>query len=157
MFYCLRRGVPKETAKVHLTYGHLSDIFRQHRKLFDVGLASLVVLVFGFFAACLPQLRVQSVAQAAGSDMRLRRVVFSSNPSDANTISELTTIFDKATANQVSLSPQLVNIAGEKVAKAYRANSDAWPAALAMLNYRSSVNKDSQSYPRANCFGCNSR
>jgi hypothetical protein len=153
VFYCLQRGVAKETAKVPLTYGHLSDLFHQHRQLFEVGLASLALLVAGFLAASLPQFGVQSVVQAAGSDMRLRRVVFSSKPSDANTISELTTIFDKARADQVSLSPNLVTVAGEKVTKAYRASPGAWPAALAMLNYRSSMNKESPTYPRVNCIG----
>src|SRR5258708_6388327 len=44
-FYCLQRRESIETSKVDLPYAHLIDVFRQNRKLFEVGLASFVLSI----------------------------------------------------------------------------------------------------------------
>jgi len=71
--------------------------------------------------------------------MRLSRAIFSANPVDENTAQELTTIFRTATIDRVSINPRLVNVASKKVTAASQVSPSAWPAALALLDYRSGV------------------
>jgi hypothetical protein len=57
-------------------------------------------------------------------------------------------------ANQVPIKPQLVNLAGKRIVEASRENSNAWPGVLALLSYRSTLNKEAPpSLPRVACIG----
>jgi hypothetical protein len=148
VFYCLRKSTSTETSTISFTYAHLGEVFRQNRTIFEVGLSSLVVLLALSVISRLPNSRVQ----AAGIDMRLSRAIYSPNPFDINTFNELTTIFHTATTDRVSINPQLMNVAGKRVADAYREDSRAWPVALALLSYRSSLNDKTSSYRQGSCI-----
>jgi len=147
-FYCLRKSTSTETSKVIFKYAHLGEVFRQNRKIFEVGLASLVVLLALSLAIHLPNSRVQ----AAGIGMQLRRALSSPDPSDPNTIKEITTAFRMATADRVSINPKLANVAGKRVVEASRENPDAWSAALAFMSYRSTLNQEMSSLKKGTCI-----
>jgi hypothetical protein len=147
-YYCLRSRTSPGTSKVKFTYAHVGEVFRQNRRIFELGLASLVALLALFLASRLPNSRVQ----AAGIDMRLNRALFSPNPFDPNAINEITTLFQTATTERVSINPRLLRVAGMKVEEASRENPSAWPAALAFLRYRSSLSNATSSNEQGGCF-----
>jgi|HubBroStandDraft_6_1064221.scaffolds.fasta_scaffold01095_15 hypothetical protein len=149
-FYCLRTRESTETSTVDLPYAHLSDVFRQNRKLFEVGLATFALSISFYSVVYLfPTSRVQ----AASMDIRLGRALYSTKPLDENAVKELTAIFRTATADRLSISPRLVNVASKKVTEASQKSPSAWPATLALLNYRSSVGgKTPPTYSQHSCF-----
>jgi len=148
--YCLQQNT-RETSKAPFNYDRLREVFRENRKIFELGLASAVVLL-GLNVALyqIPNSRVR----AAGFDMRLSRAIFSANPVDENTAQELTTIFRTATIDRVSINPRLVNVASKKVTAASQVSPSAWPAALALLDYRSGVvgKTPPPPYAQRSCF-----
>ncbi len=147
--YSFEKISATESSKANLSYAHLGEMFRQNRMLFDAGLAATAILLCGYLAARqFPSSRVL----AAGMDMRLSRTIFSPKPFDENKVNELTTIFNTAKTDRVSIDPRLVKVAGKKVVEASRDNPRTWPATLALLNYSSSLNRGPSSYPQSPCF-----
>jgi hypothetical protein len=148
VFYCLRADTSKET-KVSLDT-QLGEFFRENQTVLKVGLVAVIVVLASFVASRVPNTEVQ----AAGLNIRLERAAYSSKPYDANTINELTTVFDTAAAKRLPLKSQLVTKAGKSVVGGSSENSGAWPAALAFLNYRSTLNEEVTVPPQESpCIG----
>jgi|HubBroStandDraft_6_1064221.scaffolds.fasta_scaffold23839_1 hypothetical protein len=141
--YCLRERASEAISSINLR-----DVLRRYALTFEFGAASVAVLLVFAVLARTPTSRVQ----AAGYDMRLVRAVYSTIASDHKAFGELTDIFETATTDRVALNPRLVNLAANKVKKAYQGDSDAWPAALAFLNYRSTQSRGNLPYAQGSCL-----
>lgn len=132
LFYCLRTKASKVGAA---SYARLRDVFRKDWFL-EVGLASTVILVGASLVRYIPH----GPVQAAALDVRLRRALSSPYPFDSDTIDEVTSAVHTATADRLSIDPQLVNAEGKRFVDASRQNPKAWPVALAFVQYRSALN-----------------
>jgi hypothetical protein len=147
--YCFKKDRVTEASVVKFSYEHLGELIAKNRRILEWGLVtSAVVLVMAFTSRFVPRLSVQ----AAGFDMRLSRAVSSVKPLDKNSIDELTTIFSTARADKVSVNPRLLHLASKKITEASQQDPHAWPAALALLDYRSSLNDQKPTYPKVVCI-----
>jgi len=135
-FYCLQTGTSTERSTVNLKYAHFRDVFLPNRKVFEGGLAAIVILLSLWLIRRIPGTRIE----AASIDLRLNRAISSPTSLSSNAIDEISSLVTTATTDRVSINPRLVNSAGKRVVDESRENPGAWPAALALLNYRSSAN-----------------
>lgn len=147
--YCLRASTIEETSGTTFSYFHLIELFHQNRKKFEWALASVVILFAMFLSFyLLPNPRVE----AASINIQLSRAIGSLKSSDMSTINEVVNVFNTATTDRVFINPRLMNVAGKKVTEAYQENPGAWPAAIALQNYHSSLNKKTSPQSPQSCL-----
>lgn len=143
LFYALR----EEPWKVRSAYRRLREFFG-NRGYYELGLTSVAVLVLFSLVRYVPITKVQAFSY----DLQLQQAISAQKlgPGAFDTIVKVVTT---ATARQVPLSPRLVNAAGRRVLEDSRENPGAWPATLAFLSYRSSLNSETSPYAQGRCLG----
>jgi hypothetical protein len=90
--------------------------------------------------------------QAAVIYVQLKQALPSPDPVGPKTVNKVVTILHTATSNQLSINPVLVNVAAKRFIEGARQNPGAWRGVLALLDYRSSLNKEISSFPTAKCL-----
>jgi hypothetical protein len=141
-YYCVRTEAPM----VRTEFVRLREMF-ENRRVLEVGLVSVILLAIASFVVYVPNERVQ----AASLDLRLGRAI-ATRSLDAVSINSLAKVFNTAAAYQVSLNPRLVNAAGNRLLDESRENPNAWPAALALMSYRTTSNKELAAVSPSNCI-----